>query len=385
MGTEKFLRHIILCVIIGVILLRPKLTFAQNLDLHGQLSAWAVTNPDEATQIGLRYIPDLLVGTYWDDYLFDSEISLNMFGNVEFQHNQDKTVWNDDFDPYRLWLRFASSQFELRVGLQKINFGSAMLLRSLMWFDRIDPRDPLQLTDGVWGILGRYFFLNNSNIWLWVLYGNDQNRGSDIFASDKNSPEFGGRIQIPLLTGEIGLSYHYRRINTQSSPLSNFLSEKSTIPENRIGLDGKWDVEVGVWAEAVLIHKELDFTSLDYQRQTNLVVDYTFDWGNGLYVVTEYYTFNLSEKAFDEGQDVSLTALSLNYPYGLLDDLTLMIYYDLDNKDWYRFFRWQRAYDNWSFYLMGFWNPEQFQLFPGTTQNNLFTGKGIQLLIVFNH
>lgn len=35
-----------------------------------------------------------------------------------------------------------------------------------MRFDQVDPRDPLKLTDGVRGLLGRYCFLNNADIWL---------------------------------------------------------------------------------------------------------------------------------------------------------------------------------------------------------------------------
>ena len=86
----------------------------------------------------------------------------------------------------------------VRGGLQKINFGSANLLRPLMWFDQIDPRDPLQLTDGVWGILGRYYFLNNANIWVWGLIGNDQRKGWEVIPSVKNKPEFGFRVQMPI-------------------------------------------------------------------------------------------------------------------------------------------------------------------------------------------
>jgi len=56
-----------------------------------------------------------------------------------------------------MWIRLSTKQFELRAGLQKINFGSATLLRPLMWFDKIDPRDPLQLTDGVYALLARYY------------------------------------------------------------------------------------------------------------------------------------------------------------------------------------------------------------------------------------
>jgi len=190
---------------------------------------------------------------------------------------------------------------------------------------------------------------------------------------------------VPLLTGEIALTYHHRQIDMNKIPFGRYLSEKSTVPENRIGIDGKWDIEVGIWAEAVLIKRELYFKDLNYQRQTNLGVDYTFEWGNGLYAIAEYFTFNLSDKAISDGEGVSLTALSLNYPIGLLDDLTTIFYYDLDNEGWYRFIRWQRTYDNWQFYVMGFWNPDQYQLFPGATQNNLYAGKGLQLLVVFNH
>jgi hypothetical protein len=358
---------------------------AQEIDLRGQVSGWAVTNPDQATQLGLRYIPDLMVGTYWDDYTLDSEISFNMYGSIQFQHDRDTTQTFDEFDSYRIWIRFAASQFEIRAGLQKINFGSAMLLRALMWFDSIDPRDPLQLTDGVWGLSARYFFLNNTNVWFWALFGNDQNRGWDVFASDKNTPEFGGRLQVPLLTGEIALTYHYRRIDLNKSPLVNNLSGNSTIPENRIGLDGKWDIEVGIWAEAALIRRELNSKAYNYQRQTNVGVDYTFDWGNGLYAIAEYFTFSLAGEAFKEGEGVALTAFSLNYPFGLLDDVTAIVYYELENTSWYRFIQWQRTYDNWQFFLMGFWNPDEYLLFPGTIQNNLYAGKGGQLLVVFNH
>ena len=52
--------------------------------------------------------------------------------------------------PTAAWLRLSTSRFEARVGLQKINFGSATLFRPLMWFDSLDPRDPLQITDGVY-------------------------------------------------------------------------------------------------------------------------------------------------------------------------------------------------------------------------------------------
>lgn len=92
----------------------------------------------------------------------------------------------------------------------KINFGSASIFRPLMWFDKIDYRDPLQLTDGVYALLGRYYFSNNANLWLWTLYGNDEPMGWEKTPAVWQIPEFGGRIQQPVPRGEAALSYHHR-------------------------------------------------------------------------------------------------------------------------------------------------------------------------------
>ena len=53
---------------------------AQEFTLGGQASAWLVTNPDRATQLGLRYIPELQAGIYEDNYFIDTDLSLNMYG-----------------------------------------------------------------------------------------------------------------------------------------------------------------------------------------------------------------------------------------------------------------------------------------------------------------
>ena len=111
-----------------------------------------------------------------------------------------------------------------------------MLLRPIQWFNQIDPRDPLQLTNGVYAALGRYYFLNNANIWLWVLYGNEKTRGFDVLESNWKIPEIGTRIQYPIPKGEIALSYHYRTANSINQ---SFLNPYEKIPEHRIGIDGK--------------------------------------------------------------------------------------------------------------------------------------------------
>ena len=93
----------------------------------------------------------------------------------------------------------------------------------------------------------------------------------------------------------------------------------------------------------------------------------------------------ISEKAFGSGEEISFSAVSLNYPLGVIDNLTVMIYYGWENHDWYRFMNWQRTYDNWSLYFIGFWNPDSFQVYQNPEENRSFAGKGIQVMVVFNH
>ncbi|MCU0643131.1 MAG: hypothetical protein MUC94_02630, partial [bacterium] len=201
-------------ILINLILLLVTIPgFAQSIDFQGQISSWVTVNGKqvEKSQLGVRYLPELLLEQSLTKALtISTDIALNSYGSGQF-NGWDKIATDGGIKPYRLWLRLASSQFEMRLGLQKINFGSAALLRPLMWFDRIDPRDPLQLTDGVYALLLRYYFLNNTNFWLWGLYGNDATKGWEIIPSDQKKIEFGGRWQIPIYNGEFAITYHHRQ------------------------------------------------------------------------------------------------------------------------------------------------------------------------------
>ena len=130
-------------------------THGQTCSLSGQASGWITVTPDNSvvSQLGLRYIPDFsLKQKLNDDLNADMDLSLNTYTTESFMKSQHPE--NDmEIKPYRASFRLASDVFEARVGLQKISFGTATLFRPLMWFDKIDPRDPLQLTDGVYGML----------------------------------------------------------------------------------------------------------------------------------------------------------------------------------------------------------------------------------------
>lgn len=384
---NNFVLLVVFKWVILLILLNFQVSFSQSIGLQGQLSGWVTVNPEKKAeaQIGLRYIPELsLERRLSDKFSLDAEISFNSYGTGFFQQEKDFET-DGKVKPYRMWLRFSSSQFELRVGLQKINFGSATFLRPLMWFDRIDPRDPLQMTDGVYAILGRYYFLNNANVWLWGLYGNDETKGWEVFPSDKKKVEYGGRVQVPVFTGEAAVTFHHREADLTAVPFSGFLSSKPTIPEWRLGLDGKWDVGVGLWCETVLIHQELNISMLNYQRLVNVGMDYTFDVGNGLNAQVEYLNVATAESAFETAEDIAFSACSMNYPLGIIDNISTILYYNWENSDWYRFINWQRTFDRWSLYFMAFWNPDQFEIYQVQGGNNLFSGKGLQVLVSFHH
>lgn len=358
---------------------------SQDIELNGMLAGWGTASYSNELNgmLGLRYVPELSMSySIKEKYTLDSEISFNARTTSIFW-SDDSIDFDGQIKPYRIWFRFSGDQFELRAGLQKINFGSAAMLRPLMWFDRIDPRDPLQITDGVYGLLGRYYFLNNANIWIWTLFGNQDAKGWESAETWKNKPELGGRIQVPILTGEVAGTYHFRQADFRESTMYDTVSYPGAINENRFGLDGKFDMIIGLWFEGAMIRQDLENNS--YQRYLNLGADYTFNLGNGLNIMTEYFTFSIADKAFIQGEGVSFTAVSLNYSFSIINSLNAIVFYDWENDDLYNFINWSWQFDKWSFYLMGFWNPNRFQVYPGLEETNLFAGKGIQFMAVYNH
>lgn len=360
--------------------------FSENIGLKGMLFGWLTANFSDSTQIqlGVRYIPELsFTKSINDTATLDASFSLSSDGTAFFHSGQTDT--DTDVDLYRMWLRFASSQFEVRIGLQKINFGPGVLLRPLMWFDRIDPRDPLRVTKGVYGLLGRYYFLNNANVWGWVLYGNEQTKGWEIIGTADDSIEYGGRVQLPLFHGEVAFTYHHRTADLFKSPYVFIPEIDSIIPENRFALDGKWDIGVGFWFEGVLIHQNTEAFPFSYRHMLTVGLDYTFGVGNGLNGLVEHLILENSDKAFRSGEGSDFSGISLNYPVSLLDSLSGILFYDWESENFYRYVSWQRTYDKWRIFIIGFWNPEQFRIYQTQSAHTLFAGKGFQIMVVFNH
>jgi len=256
-----------------------------------------------------------------------------------------------------------------------------------MWFDSLDPRDPLQITDGVYAVLLRYYTKSNASFSAWTMYGNDTRRGWDLVPPDDRSPEFGGRVQIPLFTGELAAAFHHRKAAIDAlvpgvpAPAK---PDVAPVPEDRLGIDGKWDLGVGFWLEGALVHQKTTRLPRPYQLTLNAGLDYTFALGKGLTAVAEQFRFQSSARAFGGGDSLNLSALLVRYPLGLLDELTGILYYDWENDQVHRFVTWRRTYDTFSFNAVVFSNPGAFLAFPGQPGSASYAGTGIQLLLTYH-
>jgi hypothetical protein len=351
---------------------------ALDVDFRGQISGWTIgsrTQDEWRNNSGLRYIPQLtLKQPLTEASFFDTEISLNGFLSYDTQDAEKDA----DVKLYRLKLRFATAQTETQLGLQQINFGPARVLRALRWFDQLDKRDPLQLTDGVYALRFKYTALNNANIWLWGLYGNDQPKGYEILPSVEDKPEFGGRFQFPLLNGELAATFHTRQVNASTLGDADFA-------ENRFALDGRWEVKVGLWFESVLQQQNTKALPYEWTKMTTLGLDYTFGIGNGLYVAVEHLMTTSSDEPFGWDEDAHVSAFLLSYPLGLFDTLTAIGYYDWDQQEYSQHLSWQRAYDNLVISVSLFRYPESKANIAERQQTTFGAGYGGQLMIVYNH
>lgn len=355
---------------------------------QGQFSTFGdlrKTGDGYISQIGLRYIPTWSMTVPWPTALFDTEMAFNINGFFKHQHNGSKFT-NFELKPYRFWLRRSTDKLEMRFGLQKITFGSARLFRPLMWFDKLDPRDPLQLTEGVWGLRVRRDYSNNTNVWFWGLLWNNEPKGWELIPTKKNNIEFGGRFQVPIGKGEIGFSTHNRIIsrNDLSSYLDINTMSKAT-PEIRVGLDGFYDIGVGLWFESSVVHADYGADFPNWQSMLTIGTDYTFPVGNGVTVTGEHFIINQADKPLTTLGATQLTGIMAMYPISLFDQLSGILFYSWDAESAYYFISWQRTYDDWTINLNTFFSSKSDVSFSFGQSFSDFSSKGIQLMLIFNH
>ena len=352
----------------------------------GQVSLWTLyTTGDYPIWVGAQYLPQFEYSKpIGSKNLFDLQVAAKISGS--FGYLDPAITWAEGFsDMYRAWLRYSGSQFEVRLGLQKLNFGSASILRPLMWFDRMDARDPLQQTDGVWGLLGRYYFLNNANVWLWVLHGNKEPSIFDNFRTYSKIPEFGGRLQLPVPRGEAAFTYNHRYADLRYEPEVKEFAGNIKTEEHKMGFDVKMDAVVGVWMEASVTHKPGISGFFRNQHLLTIGADYTFPVGNGLKVTLENLTFNYNKDLMKNFRNNNnLSAGSLSYDFGLEDNLTALFYYNWD-KTLFNLIRYKKQLNKATLFIMGYYNKDDADFFMDDDISILYNGKGARVMLVFYH
>ena len=349
---------------------------------------------------GAQFIP-ILEGSFIPDsstFIADVEFSADTYVRYDTMN-----AFSTGINPYRAWMRIAGNQFEFRVGLQKITFGKAQLVRGLSWFDTLDPRDPLGLTQGVWAERFRYYIPNsNANIWLWAI---QEECSSTSFYTPlmihKNNliGQYGGRMEIPVFQGEIGLSYNYKSAGLDTTGIQDIGTFIGlNVHRHQFALDGKWDNFMGLWFELVLTQERADFTFLSQNAylstemaQLTLGFDYTLNIGNGLLIMGEYMG-NVIHSDMDVGLGAvprvvfkNVAGCMLSYPLGLFDSFGLMNFIDLDNAALYAFAFWQRQYDNLSLRLSGaLTNLDQDAILFPTQTAGVSLGNMIQFMAIYD-
>ena len=353
----------------------------------GQASGWLQYTPDVQMDFssGGRYIPQFNYPIpFGKERLIDFEASANLNGSMN-SRLFDSIRFDGKIKAYRLWARYSNKRMEVRAGLQKINFGSAQMFRPLMWFDKMDARDPLQLTDGIWGVLGRYYFLNNANIWFWTLYRNKDPKGYEITRTIKKYPEVGGRLQLPISHGEAALSYHYRVADPAALFPMDYPPPFGQVGEHKIGFDAKTNIVVGLWIEATWTRLNKNAGIYSNQEMVTVGADYTIGIGNGIAAALEQFIYSYDQNAFAFAHNTTFSAFSLSYPINAFDNISGVTYFNWTNSKSYFFLTWQKQMNRFSFYMMGFWNPKN-DVLPGQgNSGNRFAGKGVQLMVVWNH
>jgi hypothetical protein len=366
--------------ILSTILLIVHLSiYGQSKDSYlrfgGQISTWAISqigeNPQQ--QAALRVLPQLQgKQTLNNNNFLDFEASAQAMFTLKannFAYDTTSTL----LKPYRLQVRWAGQQHELTAGLQKINFGAAKMFRPLMWFDGMDVRDPLQLSNGVNAVLGKYFFENNAAIWAWTVLGNNQTKGWETIATKSYQPEFGLRLEQPFSASEIAFSTHHRSIEP-------FNSNKK-LRETKLGIDAKWDIGAGIWIENSTTITEKNIIELPrFAHMLNIGADYTFDIGNGLGLNAEFLHMQWGDQLLNKNR-TNIIGASVNYPLSIIDQVSAIFFYVPKASMLFNYFSWNRTYDKWSFHAIAFWNPEHMAL-PnfGNSGSQVFSGKGLQVL-----
>jgi hypothetical protein len=226
-----------------------------------------------------------------------------------------------DVDFFRAWLRLDNGEFKVRGGRQKILFGSGAIYRPLGFFDTRDVTGVVPETRGVDGLRVTQFQSSTALVEGWL-----------VPAKKGNAIIFGMRGEMLLEDIEAGVVFQYHP-KSELEDLQGFDQEKI-----QIGYHLKGERVFGFWNESRL---DIEMKpSAPLQFDTVLGIDYTFDIGEGLHVLGEYF-FTTRQTGFSltdlKGQRTyQQIGLSFDQPVGI--DIQWQVFGLYDLRD--RSFQW---------------------------------------------
>ena len=362
-------------VLLIICLSTSALTFAQPFSLKGQFWSNMLHGNDppaghSSFVTDLGYIPMLSLSR---------DLSINRFVDLEWSYRMQYRMYEEDVvfssKPYRLWLRYSSDQIEARLGLQKIAFGPTMVLRSLAWFDTIDPKDPTGQTDAVKAFRLRLFPTSSLALWLWSIN------------NDQDTLSYGGRAELSTSIGEWGLTYHQdpTELGQNVGQFPIFISGS----HRRAAVDYRYDGYFGFWFEGtgILADSKQD-VELNRFTLFTLGADYTIPVGPGLLIMAETMKINGSSTAKYSSTEQTYTALMASLPINMLHQLMFIAQIDWDNSHMYNYLRWGITYDHFSLNFILSISPRRGdyniakEYLPKTVAG---FGTGLQFMLIYNH
>ncbi|HPF08325.1 MAG TPA: hypothetical protein PL020_01165 [Candidatus Cloacimonadota bacterium] len=298
-----------------------------GLDSRNRFSVYSDLSKDKQALGGLWAME---VSQDWDWQALSIQGEYSLYSRYQSTW-EDKHQADMSAESYRAWISLGIPQTEFRIGLQRLNFGSAQILRPLQWFDTLDPLDSHQYTSGVQAALFRHHWLNNANLWIWGILGDESAKGNELVGGVEDRLEYGGRLQYPIGIGELGLSYHQR--------------ELAMGREHRGGIDLRMDYAIGIWFETS-VSQNIDQAILpEYYLSASMGADYNFGIGNGLAIMAEQMQIASGTDAGDMNMETGISAVMLSYPINLLDSIKAVGSYDYKSSESSLGAVWERMYD----------------------------------------
>ena len=178
-----------------------------------------------------------------------------------------------------------------------------------MWFDQIDPRDPIQFTDGCGAPWDATISSTTPISGCGAVWQQQPQRLGHCQNQQKRQPDSGaGRIPSPQRRS--GLSFHHRQATPQAGRRRSRLRQ----PRNPDRAGRQTRPCRGLLGRSLLGYTTAKTWKIHQPGTDQCRVDYTFGIGNGLYAIFEQLLVSYGEEAFSFFNTTALSLVSSPTP-----------------------------------------------------------------------